>query len=148
METATRAPEFEGRIGFPPPENNEQVLSIEMGGTNAVPFPREPNTPLSLGQFRGNSSLVVIIVAVGSAAAHHGLYSYCTASQTMAPPIQEFAFPVLTVCPLAGNMVEWGDLADVECELRRNLQCPGHNIMQRSGVGQDYGEPDGPPRGK
>ena len=39
------APEFGGRIGFPPPEMNELVLFVEMGCTDTVHFPREPNTP-------------------------------------------------------------------------------------------------------
>ena len=32
------APEFKGRIGFPPPEKNELVLSIETGCTDTVHF--------------------------------------------------------------------------------------------------------------
>ena len=49
VHNSTNAPvlksEFGGRIGFPPPETNELVLSIEMGCTDTVHFPREPNTP-------------------------------------------------------------------------------------------------------
>ena len=39
------APEFGGRIGFPPPEKNELVLSIKMGCADTVPFQSKPNTP-------------------------------------------------------------------------------------------------------
>ena len=43
------APEFGGRIGFPPPEKNELVLSrkfpIGIGCSDTVPFQRKPNTP-------------------------------------------------------------------------------------------------------
>ena len=39
------APEFGGRNGFPPPEKNELVLSIEMGCADTVPFQPKPNTP-------------------------------------------------------------------------------------------------------
>ena len=43
---ATWAPEFGVcRIGCPPPEKNELVLSIETGCAATVPLPREPNTP-------------------------------------------------------------------------------------------------------
>ena len=42
---ATWAPEFGGRNGFPPPEKNELVLSIEMGCADTVPFQPNPNTP-------------------------------------------------------------------------------------------------------
>ena len=37
--------EFGGRIGFPPPEKNELVLSIGMGCADTVPFQSKPNTP-------------------------------------------------------------------------------------------------------
>ena len=39
----TWVPAFGGRIGFPPPEKNELVLSIETGCMYTVPFPQEPN---------------------------------------------------------------------------------------------------------
>ena len=39
------APEFGGRNGFPPPENNELVLFITTGCTDTVPFQLKPNTP-------------------------------------------------------------------------------------------------------
>ena len=41
----TWAPEFGGRNGFPPPEKNELVLSINMGCADTVPFQPKPNTP-------------------------------------------------------------------------------------------------------
>ena len=44
-----------GRNGFPPPENNELVLSNAIGCTDTVPFPREPKNKhpvLTLGQSR------------------------------------------------------------------------------------------------
>ena len=41
----TWAPEFGGRNGFPPPENHELVLSIEMGCADTVPFQSKLNTP-------------------------------------------------------------------------------------------------------
>ena len=34
-----------GQTRFPPPEKNELVLSIEMGCTDTVHFPRESNIP-------------------------------------------------------------------------------------------------------
>ena len=39
------APEFGGRIRFPPPEQNELVLSIKTGCADTVPFQPNPNTP-------------------------------------------------------------------------------------------------------
>ena len=38
-----------GQNRFPPPEKTGLVLFIEMGCTDTVPFPREPNTPFRLG---------------------------------------------------------------------------------------------------
>ena len=39
------APECGGRNGFPPPEKNELVLSIEMGCADTMHFQSKPNTP-------------------------------------------------------------------------------------------------------
>ena len=39
------APEFGGRNGFPPPEKNELVLSINTGCADTVPFQSKLNTP-------------------------------------------------------------------------------------------------------
>ena len=38
MDDQAWAPEFGGRIGFPPPEENELILSINMGCADTVPF--------------------------------------------------------------------------------------------------------------
>ena len=40
------APECGGRIGFPPPEKNELVLSIKMGCADTVPFSVKTKHPV------------------------------------------------------------------------------------------------------
>ena len=46
MRAQPWAPEFGvGRIGFPPPEKNELVLSVETGCAGTVPFQPKPYTP-------------------------------------------------------------------------------------------------------
>ena len=45
------APEFGGRIGFPPPEKNKLVLSFEMGCADTVPFATRTKHPVLTRNF-------------------------------------------------------------------------------------------------